>query len=434
VKRFFLPFLLSIIPPAHAQTAAPSDQEVSDAYIYLLGRLLVLRQKQLDFREGFKWNQLVHRKPGQVDWPNPNLDVAYSEAWVALDATSCILLTLPEIAGRYYTVHFLNGWGETVANINERLYPRHPSGTFAVCLKDAQVKVPANAVRIDVPASQLRVLARVELGSDWSKAEALQHQFAMRASGKPQIPQIPTTPIFEPEQLPGAEAFDAAEAALDSEPDINPGMEKLQADVRAIAKAVKDPAEHARIDKVVREKAISDFHKALPNVGHGRIVNGWALPSTSGSYGDDYLTRTLVNYAGIWANVPAEVIYYKGFLDGSGGQLRTDNVYTLSFPKSDPPAKYAKYFWSVIAVDSVNKRVLANPEKRYLLNNQSKLKYNEDGSLTLYFAPEKPKDAPDGNWLPTPRGQNYNLTFRYYGPLGAVAARTYFPPVLQRKN
>jgi hypothetical protein len=59
-----------------------AEQDISDSYIYLLARLLVTRQQQLDFKEGFKWNELIHRKPGEVDWPNPNLDVAYSEAWV----------------------------------------------------------------------------------------------------------------------------------------------------------------------------------------------------------------------------------------------------------------------------------------------------------------------------------------------------------------
>ncbi len=52
------------------QPARLNDQAVSDTYIYLLGRLTVTRQQQLDFKEGFKWNELVHRKPGAVDWPN----------------------------------------------------------------------------------------------------------------------------------------------------------------------------------------------------------------------------------------------------------------------------------------------------------------------------------------------------------------------------
>ena len=76
-----------------------SETEISDSYIYLLSRLLVLRQQQLDFQEGFKWNALLHRKPGEVDWPNPNLDVA-SKAWVAVDEKSCLVVSVPKITGR----------------------------------------------------------------------------------------------------------------------------------------------------------------------------------------------------------------------------------------------------------------------------------------------------------------------------------------------
>ncbi|HEY5780406.1 MAG TPA: DUF1254 domain-containing protein, partial [Lysobacter sp.] len=101
-----------------AQTKAQpaiSDQDISDAYLYLLARLLVLRQEQLDFqKEGFKWNEIAHRDVGGVAWANPNLDVAYSEAWVAIDENSCTVFSVPKITGRYYTVQFLNGWGETV--------------------------------------------------------------------------------------------------------------------------------------------------------------------------------------------------------------------------------------------------------------------------------------------------------------------------------
>jgi hypothetical protein len=85
----------------------------------------------------------------------------------------------------------------------------------------------------------------------------------------------------------------------------------------------------------------------------------------------------------------------------------------MTFPADDLPPKYAEFFWSVIAVDSVNRRVLPNPKKRYLLNEQTRPEYGKDGSLTLYFADQKPAGAPDGNWLPTPKGQQCNLTFRF---------------------
>jgi hypothetical protein len=414
--------------------AAPTDQEISDSYIYLLGRLLVLNQQQADFAQGFQWNHLVARKPGDVAWPNPNLDVAYSEAWVAIDENSCALVTVPKIEGRYYTVQFLNGWGETVANINERVYPQHPNGEFAVCLKGANAQLPSTTQRVDVPTKAMRVLLRVELGAKWDEAVALQKKFDLRASGHPALPVVPKTLTFDIEKLPGVEAFDSADMALDSEADINPGMEKLQASTRAIAKAVKDPAERQHVDTVIHQKALTDLAKALPTVGYGTVKNGWAVPPTIGVYHDNWLVRTLVDYGGIWANTADEVIYYKGFVDPDGKPLNGNNAFMLHFSKDELPSLYATYFWSVIAVDAVHRRVLPNPLKRYLLNNYSNLTYGKDGSLTLYFAATKPKDAPGANWIPTPKGTGYSLTFRFYRPKGGVADHTYFPPALQKMS
>lgn len=353
---------------------------------------------------------------------------------MAVDENSCTLVTVPKVEGRYYTVQFLNGWGETLANINERVFPDKPYGEFAVCLKGSNVKIPDGATRVDLPVRYSRVLSRVELGSDWDVATALQQQFKFKATGEPKLPQIPKTPIFDLGKLPGAEVFQVADAALDSEPDINPGMETLQAKTRMIANTTKDPVERARIDKIIHERAFADFAKAVPVLGHGTIRNGWARPKVSGTYGDDYLARTVINFGGIWANTQEEVLYYSTGIDSTGALFDTSNVYTLTFPKDELPAKFAKYFWSVIAVDSVYRRVLPNPLNRFLLNNQSKLEYGQDGSLKLYLAADKPADAPEGNWLPTPTTvKNYRLTFRFYGPRAGVADGSYFPPALRKQ-
>jgi hypothetical protein len=413
-------------------TSAPaySDQDISDAWIYLLGRLLVLRQQQADFADGMKWNQMVHRKPGAVQWPNPNLDVAYSEAWVAVDDGSCTVVTVPRISGRYYTVQFLNGWGETLANINERTQPERPDGEFAVCLEGAAVTLPPGVTRIDVPAEYMRVLSRVELGDDWGQAEALQHKFRLQATGTPATPTLPPVKDFDQQHLPGVEAFDNAAAVLDSERDLNEGMDAVAAKARAIGVGIQDATERARVDQVVRQKAQHDLAKASPTIGHGTLRNGWVRPAVAGNYGNDWLGRTLINLGGIWANRMDEVVYYKGNLDGTNTQLNGDNAYTLTFPKDALPPQYADYFWSVIAVDPVFARVLPNPKNRFLLNRESGLKYNTDGSLTLHFAAEKPASAPDSNWLPTPKGQDYRLTFRFYGPKGGVKDGSYYPPPL----
>jgi hypothetical protein len=127
-------------------------------------------------------------------------------------------------------------------------------------------------------------------------------------------------------------------------------------------------------------------------------------------------------------------MYYRASTDGTGGRLSGDNTYTLTFPKDALPARFAKYFWSVIAVDTTHFRVLPNQSKKYLINEQSRPEYGPDGSLTLYFAAERPANAPEGNWLPTPRGSVYRVIFRFYGPIDGVSNGTYWPPALARAN
>ena len=92
---------------------------------------------------------------------------------------------------------------------------------------------------------------------------------------------------------------------------------------------------------------------------------------------------------------------------------------------------YANCFWPVIAVDPVFARVLANPKSRFLLNGETNPKPNADGLMTLYFAAEKPGNAPDGNWLPTTKDNR--LTFRFHGPKG-VADGSYYLPPLEKKS
>jgi hypothetical protein len=426
VKKFILAALAAIATTvqAGAQTARLADRDIVEAYQYMLGRLLVLRQENLDFKEGFKWNEIIHRAPGGVDWANPNLDVVYSEAWIGLDDKSCTLLDLPEIKGRYYTVQVLNGWGEVTANINERNFPKHPFGKFAFCIKGAAAVLPKGTLRVTLPSRKSRMLMRIELGANPAEAVALQKKTTMKVIGKPVIEEAVVKPDFTHSQLPGAEAFEKTEAILASEADINPGMVDVREKAIAVAKAAADRAQRARIDDVVRRQAIPAFRAAVAKPG--KIVNGWVHPSPVGNYRTDYLMRSIANYTGIWANNTKEVVYFAGVgLDGN-------QTYTQTFPKDALPRSKARYFWSAIVVDGIDYKVIPNPLNRYLLNKQSSLKFDDDGSLTLAFGPKQPDDIPESNWLPTPQGKRYNITYRFYGPTKDVSDGKYFPPPLVR--
>jgi hypothetical protein len=414
--------LLGALDLAQAQPARVADRDIIDAYEYMLGRLLVLRQEALDLKDGMKWNEIVHREPGGVAWANPNLDVAYSEAWIGLDENSCTLVELPEIKNRYYTFQTLNGWGEVTANINERNYPKHAFGKFMLCIKPAKITLPKGVIRIDLPSKKSRALFRIELGANPAEALALQKRVTLKAMGSPKIEKAVVEPDFPHSRLPGVEAFDKADEVIESEDDINIGMVGVQETASAVQAAIADPKERARVDDLIRKRAIPSFLTEVQKLG--KPVNGWSRPPVVGNYRSDFLTRTIANYAGIWANTSREVVYFMGSnLDGS-------LTFTQTYPADALPASKAKYFWSVVAVDTSDFKVIPNSIDRHIFNKQSQLKLNDDGSLTLVFAPKLPPDTPEANWMPTPQGKRYNLTYRFYGPPKDVIGGTYAPPPL----
>ncbi|WP_413560901.1 DUF1214 domain-containing protein [Bdellovibrio sp. HCB209] len=409
-----------------------TQKEVVDAYQYLMGRVLILRQEHIDFqKEGFKWNEMIHRDVGGVQWANPNLDVAYSEAWVAIDKDSCTMVEIPEIKGRYYTVQFLNGWGETTANINDRNYPKHAFGKFAMCLKDSTVKLAPDVQKIILPSKKSRVLARIELGADTKEAVALQKQMKMYPTGKPEISESPKVVEFEHKTPPGIEVFDNASAILASEKDINPNMGGLQRKVIAVEASAKNDKTREATAKLVREKAIPEFLMTLEKMQKHK--NGWGMAPRHGNYGADYISRTGINYGGIWANNSQEAVYYTAMKDTTNTPLNGSTTYSITFPKGKMPADLARYFWSIVCVDTNDFKVIPNPDNKFVINNQTGAKPNPDGSLTLYFSSKMPQGVAKENWLPTPAGGNYNLTFRFYGPKKELQDGKYFPPALVKQ-
>jgi hypothetical protein len=55
------------------------------------------------------------------------------------------------------------------------------------------------------------------------------------------------------------------------------------------------------------------------------------------------------------------------------------------------------------------------------------LKYNDDGSVDLYFGPELPEGAPESNWLKTVPGKGWFTLFRLYSPTQPFFDQTWKP-------
>jgi hypothetical protein len=71
--------------------------------------------------------------------------------------------------------------------------------------------------------------------------------------------------------------------------------------------------------------------------------------------------------------------------------LSGGSSYKLHLPANVP----AENFWSVTLYDGYNASGLKNGQPFPSIGSLDKLKYNDDGSVDLYFGPELPNGAPE---------------------------------------
>ncbi|GGF47805.1 DUF1214 domain-containing protein [Echinicola rosea] len=409
-----------------------TDEEIIDSYVYLLSRALVVRQEQMDFEgTGLEYNTIKYNEAGKADFVNPNLDVAYMEAWIAVDENTAVILEVPEIKDRYFTVQLLDGWGEVVANINDRNFPAHPYGTFAIKLKGSQVELPEGAYPIDIQNRKVKMLARVELQDDLEGAVALQKQFKVTAVGVPEISPIIGFPKFTNKQLPEHRLFDFAEEFLRTPDTQMPNADSLQAKVNSVSDFVGRSDENAAYaDSIIKTRAWPEFIQ-FATTKAGAFENGWLATLKAGNYYGDYWTRTSANFVGIWANTSKEVVYFIAAKGADDQPLGGGKRYRLTFTPDNLPENHVNGFWSVILVDFPGYRVVENELGRYNFNDYSAFEYGKDGSLTLYISPEYDSDWPKSNWLPSPEKAAFNLTLRMYVPHEEVLNGKWFPAGLE---
>ena len=288
-----------------------SEAEVIESYVYLLGRALAVRQEKTDLsEEGIEYNSIKYNEAGKADFVNPNLDVAYMEAWFAMDENSAILLTIPKIENRYYTVQLMDGWGEVTANINERNYPDQPYGQYALCLENTTAKIPKGALKVVMPNKKIKMLARVELQDTWDKAVELQKQFKVEVIGKPSIEPVTGFPNFSNNELPDLPVFEHAFQLMNTRDSKMETNDSIQNICRKVADYVLQSESNSdEVKKIIQEKAIPQFMSYAIN-NAGKYENNWLATVNAGEYNGNYWTRTAANFVGIWANSPKEVVYF----------------------------------------------------------------------------------------------------------------------------
>ncbi len=382
-----------------------------------------------------------------TDIVSPNADTLYSLAW--LDVTKePIVLSLPEMGKRFYLMQIMDGWTNVFANPGTRT-TGGGKGEFAIVGPQWTGKLPNSVKELRSPTNTVWICGRTQTDGkeDYPAVRAIQDQYKLiplSVWGKDYTPPG-DMPVAEgvDAKTPGPKQVTKMDAAtffvrLNTLMKDNPPAD-ADADAMkrftAISVAPGKPFDPAKLDPTVakgiergaraaQEKIVAEAKKPF-----GKVVNNWSIMTDRiGRYGTDYLFRSVIALVGLGTNLPEDATYPLARVDAEGKPLTGANRYMIRFAKGQLPPVGA--FWSVTMYNS-KQNFVDNPINRYAIGDRDKLKFDDDGSLTLYIQPESPGQDRESNWLPAPKDE-FNLVMRLYWPKKEILDGTWKPPAVER--
>lgn len=134
-----------------------------------------------------------------------------------------------------------------------------------------------------------------------------------------------------------------------------------------------------------------------------------------GTYGYHFINRAEGALEGLLVHDREEGVYFSTYEDGTGQLLDGNEQYVLHFEKDEIPPLQEKGFWS-LTMYGTNFQLVDNEISRYSIGDRTPgLKYNADGSLTIYVQHDAPKGR-EANWLPSPSEGLFRINYRIYLP------------------
>ena len=119
--------------------------------------------------------------------------------------------------------------------------------------------------------------------------------------------------------------------------------------------------------------------------------------------------------------------YIVGTIDSEGNALDGAKNYKLNLPKGIPQER----FWSTTVYDNQTRSFIQTDQRYPRAGSQSypspAAEANSDGSITLYYGPQKPAGVPDGNYVKTVPGRGWFQIIRCYSPTKGFFDKSWRP-------
>jgi len=383
-------------------------------------------------------------KPEETFVTCPNQDVAYGLGFYALD-NGPVVIQVPDFGDRFWVYAIYDARTDQIGNVGKP-YGTKP-GFYLLVGPDWKGETPKGFNGVIRSSTEMaNMIPRVQMDDTPEDRAAIQAPIKqimsyplsefdgkMKSFDYAKIPAIgdkPDPSAGEVHWVVPDKFFDQLENVLGKVPPL-PGEEALYAQFRhLVAAGKKDPQIRQWMNESAEQTdktVIADFFKWRHNgVPAG---NGWNRSKNNAEFGVDYYNRTGTSKSNMFDNKPDETQYFYTDNDAAHAQLDGKGSYTVTFAKGQLPP--VKGFWSLTLY---NDRHLFSPNElnRFSLGTKNKdLKYNPDGSLTLYVSHASPGEDKKSNWLPAPDG-NFSLYIRAYWGKQAILDGSWQPPRIEK--
>lgn len=385
--------------------------------------------------------------PDQKDVAHPNQDVIYGFGITDLDK-SPVVIQVPDFQGRFWMYELADQRTDSYCQVGKMYGTK--SGHYLVVGPNWNGMKPDGITDVFVsPSSISVVIPRIfmdDTAEDRAVVQGVINQVAMyplsEYDGTMKITNWKSLPhIPEPNKSAGEKRWvnpdtffsDLVEVMGEVAP--LEGEESLYAMIQQVlVQAQKSPEQMKILTATAHkmEKELMDSLFYFNNVGV-EVENYWTRPFNNAAFGHDFLTRAAIAKSNIFTNHFRESAYFYQYRDGDGRRLdcSSGDGYTITFPASELPP--VKGFWSLTLYDE-NHFFHHNEIKRYSLGTKNRsLKYNKDGSLTIYIQNERPQEKNVTNWLPAPEGK-FCVTIRAYWPEQSVVDGHWVAPKVMKNN
>jgi hypothetical protein len=372
----------------------------------------------------------------------PNQDVVYGAGFFALDKEP-IVFQVPEFGDRFWVYALYDARTDEFSEIG-KAYRTRP-GFYLMVGPDWKGDTPPGITAVvRSSTSSAFAVPRIFLDDTVEDHTAIQSVInqivfyplsefdgTMKTKDWSKLPHFPAPPTKgETKWVKPETFFDELPTVMKHVPPL-PGEEALYKWIGSVLDAAaKDPAIKKTLTATAvgaEQELISPFFQWRYN---GRPAgNGWNSPLNNAKWGTDYLNRTSTARSNMYDNRPEETKYIYTDNDSQGRPLHGQNAYAITFARGQVPP--VKGFWSLTLYNDVH-LFNPNPLGRYSLGTKNAtLKYNADGSLTLYAGAQSPGKDKESNWLPAPSG-TFSLYIRAYWADQAILDGTWTPPTIER--